>query len=382
MVAAVSVVRSPRARVHRGVRRVLESRVVGALASPHDIDDYLVIAGARWATADPPARIVGVAHATPGTVTLTVRPGPGWRPHAPGQHVALTVPLGGARRTRCFSIASSPHRPDGLVELTVKATGGGGVSDHLVQRAQPGDAIELAGPSGEFVLPADRPPHVVLVSGGSGITPLLSMLRTLADEVHGGEVSFLHYARTPEDVIAAPDLAAIRARRPDWRIVVAHTGPTGLRNGRAPAGAPSGRFRPDHLDALLPGATDAPVWVCGPSGLDAAVEDAWRAAGSGAPVHVERYRLGPIAPVDTGALVRFTAAGLEVRDDGRPLLVQAEAAGLAPAFGCRAGQCHTCIRRKPAGAVRDVRTDDVTDEPDALVQLCVSVPAGHVEIDL
>ena len=124
------------------------------------------------------------------------------------------------------------------------------------------------------------------------------------------------------------------------------------------------------------------MWVCGPSGLDAAVEDAWRTAGSGVPVHVERYRLGPIAPVDTGALVRFTAAGLEVRDDGRPLLVQAEAAGLAPAFGCRAGQCHTCIRRKPTGAVRDVRTDDVTDEPDALVQLCVSVPAGHVEIDL
>jgi ferredoxin-NADP reductase len=371
----VSVVpRTSRDRVHRGLRRVLESRVLGALASPHGIDHYLVTAGATWATARPPARIVAVAHTTPGTVTLALRPRPGWPGHAPGQHVAVTVPLGGARRTRCFSISSSPHRTDGLVELTVKANGTGGVSDHLVRRAQPGDTVELSAPAGDFVLPADRPPHIVLVSGGSGITPVLSMLRTLADEGAPQVVSFLHYARTPADVIAGGELTAIACRRPDWRVVVAHTG------GQA---APSGRFHPGHLDALLPGPTEAPAWVCGPAGLAEAVEAAWRAAGSAAPVRVERYQLGVIAPAGaTGALVRFTASGVEVDDDGRPLLVQAEACGLTPAYGCRAGQCHTCIRRKPTGAVRDVRTGDVHDEPDVLVQLCVSVPEGNVEIDL
>ncbi|HKY68893.1 MAG TPA: 2Fe-2S iron-sulfur cluster-binding protein, partial [Acidimicrobiales bacterium] len=126
-----------------------------------------------------------------------------------------------------------------------------------------------------------------------------------------------------------------------------------------------------------------PVWVCGPSGLAGGVEAAWRAAGSRAPVHVERYALGLLPAADaTGARIRFTASDVEVADDGRPLLVQAEACGLSPAYGCRAGQCHSCVRRKPTGAVRDVRTGDVTAEPDVLVQLCVTVPEGDVEIDL
>lgn len=379
----MSVARGPRDRVHRGVRRVLESPVVAALASPHGVDHYLVTAGAGWATAHPPARIVSVRHTTPGTVTLALRPGPGWRRHRPGQHVAVTLPLGGARRTRCFSIASSPHRTDGLVELTVKGTGSGGVSDHLVRRAQAGDLVDLSAPAGDFVLPAERPGHLVLVSGGSGITPVLSMLRALVDEHAPESVSFLHYARTAADVIAADELAIIARRRPDWSVVVARTGADRARVVRTGLNGPQGRFCADHLGALLPGAVEAPVWVCGPDGLAGAVAAAWRAAGSRAPVHVERYRLGLDAtPRATGARVRFTVSGLEVVDDGRPLLVQAEACGLTPAFGCRAGQCHTCIRRKPTGAVRDVRTGDVTDEPDALVQLCVSVPEGGVEIDL
>ena len=374
-----------RDRVHRGLRRLLENRVVGALSSPHGIDHYLVAAGATWATAAPPGRIVGASCTTPGTVTLAIRPPPGWAGHVPGQHASLTVPVGGARRTRCFSIASSPHRADGLVELTVKANGTGGVSDHLVRRAQPGDAVELSPPAGEFVLPGERPPHVVLISAGSGITPVLSMLRSLVDEDFAGAVSFLHYARTPGDVIARDELAVIARRRPEWRIVVALTG-SGAPDPAVPAGPgdrPVGRFAPDHVSALLPGAVDAPAWVCGPVGLAETVDAAWRAAGSAAPVHVERYTLGLEKSAEaTGARIRFTASGVEVADDGRPLLVQAEACGLSPAYGCRAGQCHTCVRRKPTGAVRDVRTGDVTDEPDVLVQLCVTVPEGNVEIDL
>jgi len=387
MTAATS---SPRARAHRGLRRVLESRIVEALATPHGIDHHLATVGATWATARPPARVVAAERTTPGTVTLTLRPGPQWPGHQAGQHVTVTVPLGGARRARCFSIASSAHAAaahasstdvsGGLVELTVKATGAGGVSDHLVAAARPGDLLDVSTPAGDFVLPSERPPHVVLVSGGSGITPVLSMLRTLDDEGYAGTVSFLHYARTAADVLAARELTGRADRRPGWRLVVALTAP-----GHAGAGAPAGRFRPDHLDALAAGATEAPVWVCGPAGLAGDVASAWRRAGSTAPVHVERYQLGllPSRPgPQEGGRIAFVRSGLEVDDDGRPLLVQAEAAGLTPAHGCRAGQCHTCIRRKPTGAVRDVRTGDVLDEPDVLVQLCVTVPEGDVEIDL
>ncbi|HKY67085.1 MAG TPA: FAD-binding oxidoreductase, partial [Acidimicrobiales bacterium] len=251
------------ARAHRGVRRLLESRLVGALARPHGVDHYLTAAGMRWATAAPPARVVDARSATPGTVTLTLRPAPGWAGHVAGQHVRLTVPVGGVRRVRCFSISSSPRRADGLVELTVKANGAGGVSDHLVRRTGAGDLVELSAATGDFVLPDRRPPHVVLVSGGSGITPVLSMLRALVDEEAATAVSFLHYARTPDDVIAGAELAAIARRRPDWRIVVALTGPGEGMAGRT-TGGPVGRFRPDHVDSLVGGALEAPVWVCGP----------------------------------------------------------------------------------------------------------------------
>lgn len=381
--------RSPRAQAHRRLRQVLESRVVEALATPHGIDHHLVTLGAGWATADPPARVVDARRTTPGTVTLTLRPGPRWAGHQAGQHVTLTVPVGGARRSRCFSIASSAHTPGGTVELTVKATGRGGVSDHLVASGCPGQSVQLSPPAGTFVLPAERPPHVVMVSGGSGITPVLSMLRTLHDEGHPGTVSFLHYARAPADVVAAAELARLAARHRAWRIVVALTGPPGAAVPPSMADAPAvarlcrlaGRFRADHLSALAPGAAQAPVWVCGPGRLAADVASAWRAAGD-APVHVERYRLDPPPAAGGGGRVRFTRSGVEVVDDGRSLLVQAEGAGLAPAHGCRAGQCHTCVRRMPAGAVRDVRTGDVVDEPGALVQICVSVPEGGVEIDL
>jgi ferredoxin-NADP reductase len=387
---------------HRALRRVLESRFVAALAAPHGIDHHLLTVGAAWATAHPPARIVEARRTTPRTVTLTLRPGAPWPGHRPGQHVRLMLPVAGARRSRCFSIASSAHRRDGLVELTVKATGAGGVSDRLVAAARPGWTVELSPPAGEFTLPAERPPHVVLVSGGSGITPVLSMLRTLDDEGYPGIVSFLHYARRRRDVVAGAELAEIARRHPGWRVVVSLTA-----LGSAGDAGRAGRFRPDHLATLGSGALDAPdapAWVCGPDTLAADVAAARRAAGSPAPVHVERYRLGLLAPMAAGpgatgaagttgttgtaatgtaaARVRFMHSGVEVVDDGRVLLEQAEAAGLAPDHGCRAGHCHTCIRRKPTGAVRDVRTGDVIDEPDVLVQLCVTVPDGHVEIDL
>ena len=341
-----------------GAAPVLESRVVGALASPHGIDHYLVTAGAVWATACPPARIVAVAHATPGTVTLTLRPGAGWAGHMPGQHVALSVSPDGARRTRCFSISSSPHRAEGLIELTIKANGTGGVSDHLVRRSQVGDLVGLSAAAGEFVLPVPRPAHVVLVSAGSGITPVLSMLRALADEEATAAVSFLHYARTPGDVIAAADLAAIADRRPDWRVVIAHT--AGGQGSTAGDGSrsPTGRFRAAHLEALLPGACHAPAWVCGPAGLAEAVEAAWRDAGSAAPVHVERYQLGLARPGRRdgrtrplhgqrrrGSRRRPPPARCRPRPAGSPRPTAAGRGSATPASGASPpARCATCAR--------------------------------------
>ena len=315
-------------------------------------------------------------------------PARGGRATHPGQHVALTVSLDGARRTRCFSISSSPHRADGLVELTVKANGRGGVSDHLVRRAQVGDLVGLAGGGGRL-RPARRRGRRTSSwsAAAAAITPVLSMLRALADEVHGGGgvVPPLR-PHAPPTIAAADELAAVARRRADWRVVVALTGAgdRAARRAESPHGArPAGRFRADA--PRRPAARRGRCPCLGVRPGRAGRRGRGGLAGRGLDRARPRRAL-PARPRHAGRRHRRPRPLHGQRRRGRPTTAARSSSrprrcGLTPAFGCRAGQCHTCIRRKPTGAVRDVRTGDVIDEPDALVQLCVSVPQGNVEID-
>jgi stearoyl-CoA 9-desaturase NADPH oxidoreductase len=126
------------------------------------------------------------------------------------------------------------------------------------------------------------------------------------------------------------------------------------------------------------------AYVCGPPGLIEGVRAAWRRGGREDAVHSESY-LPPAFPPSTdavGANVRFLGSGREASNSGRTLLEQAEAAGLQPEFGCRMGICHSCTCRKVAGHVRNVRTGELSSADAQDIQICVSVPAGDVQLDL
>src|SRR5699024_334201 len=123
-----------------------------------------------------------------------------------GQHVNLSVDIAGRRRTRCYSPASAEGRR--LIELTIGLHDGGLVSTHLHRHARPGMVVGLDGVGGDFVLPATRPRRILLVSGGSGITPVMSMLRTLTAEGYNGEIAFLHYARSAAEACYRDELSA------------------------------------------------------------------------------------------------------------------------------------------------------------------------------
>ena len=197
--------------VRRLGRRLLGSGLLEALAAPHGVDRYLELVRPSWSLHEARAEVIEVRRQTADSVTLTLRPNENWKGFRTGQFVRLTVEIDGVRHTRCYSPACSEHAPD-RIEITVKAHPEGLVSGFLNRAARPGMVVGLSAADGDFVLPADRPERLLLISGGSGITPVISMLRTLCDEGHAGAVTFVHYAPT-RDRRPLPHASSARSQR-------------------------------------------------------------------------------------------------------------------------------------------------------------------------
>lgn len=357
-------------------RRLLRSSFVDSLVGPHGIDRYLELVRPHWTPSEPRAQIVRVSRpAAEHAVHLTLRPNGAFDGFEPGQFVNLSVEIDGVRRSRCYSPTSSAHS-GGTVELTVKTHADGLVSSWLASEARAGMTVGLSAADGDFHLPANRPAHLLLISGGSGITPVLSMLRTLGDERHMGRIDFVHYAPTRHEALHAAELEDLAARMPGLTLHRSYTRETG-------AGELDGHFSATHLAQIAPNLA-AETFVCGPPALIDAVRDTWTEACIEERLHVESF-VPPTLAIRTDVAegtIAFAASGESVANDGRTLLEQAEAAGLNPDFGCRMGICATCTCRKSAGAVRNVISGAVSDAEDEDIRLCVSVPVGDIQISL
>lgn len=354
-------------------RRLLGSPVVDLLLGPHGVDRYLELISPTLSVADARAEVVAVRRQTARSVTLTLAPNRAWAGFQAGQYVAVGLEIDGVRRTRTYSPAGSAHEPRQL-ELTVTEHSGGLVSGHLLHAARPGAIVHLAGAQGRFTLPSPRPERMVLVSGGSGITPVLSMLRTLVDEGHDGEIAFLHFARTEADWLYEPEVRALAARHPRLRV--------GYHTTR---GGDPRRLDAAVVRALAGDVAGATAAVCGPPSLVDGAPDVWAELG-GDPGRMLTETFTPPRALVTGdaatGTLRFLRSDRTAPIGEGTLLEQAEAAELSPEFGCRMGICHTCTCRKTAGAVRNLRTGDVSVQEDEDIQLCISAPAGDVALEL
>jgi ferredoxin-NADP reductase len=357
-----------------GPRRLLATvgiSVLNALTAPRGPDRYLEMVNPTWSLSETRAEVVQLRRPSAGSLTMLARPNRRWAGFRAGQHVQVGVDVEGVNCRRCYSIVSSEHDRSGLLEFTVKAQIGGQVSTHLHRHVRPGSVLRLSAAQGPFSLPEQRPDRLLLISGGSGITPAMSMLRTLRDEGRANTVTFLHYARSAEHVAYGAELDELREEQPGLRLLRSYT--------RGRGGELAGRFRAEHLAGLA----DMPTWVCGPAPLVESVREQWH--GREAPLHVEHFTPPPVAPVavdsDPTGEVTFAASDKHVQNNGATLLEQAESLGLRPEFGCRMGICFSCTRRKTAGTVRHLRNGTVCTEP-ADIQLCVTTPCGDVSIDL
>jgi ferredoxin-NADP reductase len=358
-------------------RRLLASPLLEALTGPHGVDSYLGLVRPAWSLKEVRAEVTAVHRPTRDSVTLALTPNENWQGFVAGQYIRVTVEIDGVRHTRCYSPACSAHARRDHLELTVKAHADGFVSRFLNEEVAPGTIVGLSQAEGDFALPAARPDRLLLISGGSGITPVMSMLRTLCDEGHTGPVTFLHYAFTASDVAYFAELAELAARHPNVRLVRAYT-------EQPDAGELHGLFSREHLLEADPDYASAETYLCGPPGLMEAVRRTFADEDLDERLHVEHF-VAPAVALPTGeatGTVSFARSDRSAPNSGVSLLEQAEAAGLTPESGCRMGICHSCTCRMTAGSVRNVQTGDVLTAADEDIQICISVPVGDVTLDI
>ena len=357
-------------------RRLLSaaSWLAGPLTTPSAPDDYLALLDPLLSARQPAGRVVAVRAEGSAAATLTIRPGRGWRGHRAGQYLPVGVEIDGVRHWRTYSITAPPG--DQALTITVKADPRGRVSPHLVHRTPPGTVLRLGPAQGEFVLPEPRPARMLFVTAGSGITPVMGILRTLAGRRPPGSpdaVVLLHSAPGPEQCLFRAELTALAARSPWLRLGLTYT--------RA-----DGRLTPERITALCPDWQRRDAWVCGPAGLLDAAEHHWSVAGLPGRLRTERFRLTPVLPQAadaTGGRVRFDRSGVETdAPASAPLLVTGEKSGVTMPYGCRRGVCHGCLVPLLDGRIRDLRTGELHGEPGELIQTCVNGAAGPLVLDV
>jgi stearoyl-CoA 9-desaturase NADPH oxidoreductase len=355
------------------------ARFAERLTTPLLPADYLDLFDPLRPGADLRGRIVEVQPETADAATIVIRPGADWAGHVPGQYVRVGIDVDGVRQWRAYSLTHGP-RADGHISITVKAVPGGKVSNHLVRRAQAGTLVHLEQATGEFVLPTDGG-RLLFVTAGSGVTPVIGMLRNLFPVTDSG------VARLP--------------RSAGYDITVVHVAPSEpdsifIDNLRALDEAGLIRLVPRYDDVhgvldvadladLVPDLHERTTFACGPSGL----LDALGAHHDehGIPLLTEQFRAASVVAGD-GGTVTF-ADGTTVEADGAtPILDAAEDAGRLMPSGCRMGICFGCVLPMREGAVRDLRNGDITTASPGEtgtggvpIQTCISAAAGACVID-
>ncbi len=342
----------------RGVRGRL-AQVAELVATPLVPNDFVDLVAPLANGTDLRARIVSITPETADAATIELKPGRRWRGHVAGQYVRIGVDIDGIRQWRSYSITSAGAK---TFTITVKAIPDGLVSNHLVRRTTPGTVVQLDQAAGEFVLPPAPPAKALFVTGGSGITPVMGMLRSTTLD----DVVLVHSAPTAEDVIFSAELLAMAA---DGRIrlVVKHTDTDGM-------------LTTDELLALVPDLAEREAWACGPTGMLDLLESWWPGE-----LRTERFRPA-ITVTGEGGTVTLSRTGATVEADGStPLLEVGEAAGALMPSGCRMGICFSCVLPLREGAVRDLRTGDITTAAvgdGVLIQTCISAAAGNCDLDV
>jgi len=344
--------------------------LAGRLTHPLLPDDYLGLINPLWNGRELRGRVVRVVPETDAAATLVIQPGRGWTgSYVAGQYVGIGVQVDGRFHWRSYSLTSTPVRDDGLISVTVKALPEGFLSGHLVNGLEPGTVLRLAAPQGEFVLPEPPPAKILFFTAGSGLTPVMSMLRTMERRGTVPDVVLVHSAPAAKDVLFRDELHALEQRWPGFRLHEQLTDDAGM-------------LTTADLPQVCPDWTERETWTCGPAPMLDAAEQAWEAAGIADRLHLERFSVDLSGAGGEGGTVTFRSSGKQVEADGATTLLQAaESVGVQLPFGCRMGICQSCVVPLAEGSTRDLRSGLASVAGDR-VQTCISAAAGDCVFDL
>ncbi|MEC6796458.1 hybrid-cluster NAD(P)-dependent oxidoreductase [Photobacterium sp. S4TG1] len=294
--------------------------------------------------------------------------------YLPGQHLPLQLEINGEFITRYYTLSSSPSRP-GRYAISVKRIDDGRVSNWLHQHFQVGDVLAADKPGGDFHL-GIHTDKLLLLSAGSGITPMLSMLRYLSDNDNIRDVVFYHQCSTEADIPSAQELRQLENKHPslDLRIVLSQP----LRDWQGE----SGRLSLSHL-AMISDLDQRQVFVCGPNAfMDAAKKLLLKMGVSPARYHQETF--GPLraSSVKKQALTLNINGYIFSGNNQQTLLEQAETAGLVLDYSCRAGFCGACKVTLTSGQVEqpDVPALLPQERQQGKILACCCVPKTDIKI--
>ena len=327
-----------------------------------------------WSASEVRARVVRRVEESEDTFSLWLKTNRHWQGHRAGQHVAIGMDINGVMRRRVFSISNSAERPgkgSRLLRVSIQRQPGNGVTAWLHANAAPGLVVELSAADGQFVLPDPPPKRLLMIAGGSGITPMMAILQQLAQDRYDGSIVMLQLCRQADQRLFSDELGSLAERLPGLSIQIHDS-------------AVRGRLDTKRIPELVPDLGKRHTLLCGPASLISDIRTTWKALGLADQLQLERFA-APRPPLQAGsqqAVHALTSEQMFTQSPGLSLLESAEAAGLRPKHGCRAGLCRSCLCRKHRGTARNLLTGLSSSQPDEWIQLCVSVAETELELAL
>ncbi len=347
------------------------NRVVGTLVKEDWLDFMFSHVNPMLTVSRVVARVVAIDDETPDIKRFVFQPNKNWKSFEAGQFVSFRVMIDGSFRERCYSLVSAPT--DNVIEIAVKRQPNGKVSNWLHDNLSVGDVIELGDVGGDFVLPAQLPNKMLLIAGGSGVTPIYSILVEALKRQPTLDVAVMYYANTDKDLAFADELVELAVKHPSLKLnyALAETGITG-------------RFSPTQLANVYADYAERMTYICGPQGLMGAVSKVWAEQGISAQLKQELFGPAALSSDATANDMPITLRRSQqtMLNSKASILESAEAAGARPVYGCRIGMCKTCSCTKVSGVVRDLVTGAIDDQPNTQIRICVSEPLSAVTLDI
>ncbi|PCJ34517.1 MAG: hypothetical protein COA99_14575 [Moraxellaceae bacterium] len=317
------------------------------------------------------ARVVSIKDETSDIKRFVLQPNRHWQSFQAGQFVSVKVMIDGSYTERCYSLVRSPSSE--LIEIGVKRIPDGKVSNWLHDNLQVDDVIELGDVGGNFVLPAQLTNKLLLIAGGSGVTPIVSLLTEALARQPKADIVVMYYVNSDKDLAFANEMKALSVKHSSVQFNVALA-----------TDGESGFFSKAQLTQVCPDLGERMTYLCGPQGLMNAVSRVWEDLGITEKLKQEVFGFAAVNldAANTAMPIMLRRSQQELMNTKATILESAEAAGARPVYGCRMGVCKTCSCTKISGVVRDLVTGAIDDQPNTQIRICVSEPLSEVVLDI